>query len=646
MDEAKLSYNDFFPYPAPRSGQLAMMESIEDAVRRGKHICCEAPNGFGKTVVTLAGVLPWIKENSGRLLYCARTHRQIDRVMEELSAISERTDVAGVSFRGRQQMCLNEYLVKNAEAGLSASEMCRHLKAEGRCPYYERLKTLSAPEDILADMTTRVLTATELIRLARRRELCPYEFAKKLARAVDVVALSYLYIFDPFILESFLPELEVPLSRVVLVQDEAHNVPQTAIDSASDSLALTTVRQALEEGIDHHDSISERFSRALAQAMLEASGKMMDSDEKLIDPSMVHEQVLEKGGFGREDNPIEHMMDLGEKIRRGQLRAGRAPRSAIHRVASFMSTWLEYAKRDDYAFFMTSDASRGDSRRVSLDLVALDPTVVTGPVLSRVRCSVAVSGTISPVEAYSDMLGFGPDASSVQFGSPFSKDSRIGIVVRGLDTSYEKRSREMYTRMVQHCIAVAHSTPGNTGIFTTSYSVSRALVDAGLSQQLRRPLFIEKADMKGEANDRMVEEFKQLGESGGAVLLGVQGGRNSEGGDFPGPTMDSVVVVGVSYARPTPKSGELIRYFDRRFNGRGKDYAYVLPAMTRAVQAAGRPVRRMSDRGAIVLLDQRFATSYLKRFMPSWLREVLVELPDDPDAVAMKLNHFFATRQD
>ncbi|MHA2186807.1 MAG: helicase C-terminal domain-containing protein, partial [Candidatus Thorarchaeota archaeon] len=143
-------------------------------------------------------------------------------------------------------------------------------------------------------------------------------------------------------------------------------------------------------------------------------------------------------------------------------------------------------------------------------------------------------------------------------------------------------------------------------------------------------------------NDKLIEDFKNRGEIGGAVLLGVQGGRNSEGGDFPGSTMESVIVVGVPYARPTPRMEALIAYFNQRFNGRGRDYAYVLPAMTRAVQAAGRPVRRLDDKGAIIFLDQRFATPYLRRFMPSWLDEVTRELADSPDLIAHEVDTFFS----
>ncbi|MHA1479838.1 MAG: hypothetical protein ACTSQZ_00225 [Candidatus Thorarchaeota archaeon] len=100
----QLSYEDFFPYSSRREGQEDMMRVIDKAVRLGQHICCEAPNGFGKTCVTLSGVLPWVLENDAKVLYCARTHRQLDRVVEELSVMEEDSGLSGVSFRGRRHL--------------------------------------------------------------------------------------------------------------------------------------------------------------------------------------------------------------------------------------------------------------------------------------------------------------------------------------------------------------------------------------------------------------------------------------------------------------------------------------------------------------------------------------------------------------
>jgi len=641
MSKDSMSYMDFFPYPEAREGQEQMMKEIEASVKAGIHICSEAPNGFGKTCVTLSSVLPWVNEKDGKILYCARTHRQLDRVMEELEEISGKREVSGVSFRGRRHMCLNSFVLENADFVAPISEVCGQLKATGRCVYYENLRRAGNPEDLLEDMPKKVLSAPEIAKIASSKSLCPYELAKRLAKVVDVVALSYLYVLDPWILEVFIPDLETPPSKIVLVQDEAHNVPSTALDSASDSLTIGTIRQALREAITYNDEPSKDFTRSLAKAVLELSSDMKQVDERLVDPKQIVETAIKIAQLEHQPQILAHMKDLGSKIRRGLLKAGKFPRSSIHRVSEFLIRWLRCAERKDYTFLLASSRGYGESRRVSIDLVALDPTSVTEKVLSMVHSSVAISGTISPLDAYAEMLGFGPDAVKATFQSPFARKNRLGLIISDLDTSFQNRSDSTFEQMVDQCVAVVNATPSNTGIFTSSYSVGKSLIDAGFEKRIRRKIFIEKPGMKGAENDRLIQAFREEGDRGGAVLLGVQGGRNSEGGDFPGTTMESVVVVGVPYAKPTPRMEALINYYDSRFNQKGRDYAYVLPAMTRAIQAAGRPVRRLDDRGVIVLLDQRFGTSYLSRFIPSWLADVTQIIPNDPEITSHEVESFF-----
>ncbi|MGD2072920.1 MAG: helicase C-terminal domain-containing protein, partial [Candidatus Thorarchaeota archaeon] len=593
-----------------------MMKEIENAVRWGKNICSEAPNGFGKTCVALCGTLPWVHKNRGKVLYCARTHRQLDRVMEELTSISRLKKVSGVSFRGRRHMCLNKFVIDNAGSVAPISEVCGQLKSTGRCPYYEKLRSLAGSYHILEDMPSRVLKAPEIVKVGKDDGICPYELAKLLIKEVDVVALSYLYIFDPFIFESFSPELDTPMSRIILIQDEAHNVPSSAMESASDSLTLGTIRQAMREATTYNDSISRLFCRGLAKCVLDLSTGMKDNEERVIDPQEAYNQALNLSELDTEIQPLSYMRSMGNRIRRGLLKAGKFPRSVIYRVAEFMLHWLRVIGRDDYEFILSSKRFQKRNRRFALDLVSLDPTSITNPILKLIHSSVAISGTISPLDAYSEMLGFEHDAIKKEFSNPFAQKNRLGIIVKGIDTSYERRSVKMYKLMVDYCAAVAHATPNNTGVFTTSYGIARSLLKAGLEKKLQKKLYLEEQGMSTSDNDSMIERFKKKGEKEGAVLLGVQGGRNSEGGDFPGSTMESVIVVGVPYARPTPRNKALIDYFDKRFNGKGRDYAYVLPAMTRAIQTAGRPVRKMDDKGAIILLDQRFSAPYLKRFMP------------------------------
>ena len=76
-------------------------------------------------------------------------------------------------------------------------------------------------------------------------------------------------------------------------------------------------------------------------------------------------------------------------------------------------------------------------------------------------------------------------------------------------------------------------------------------------------------------------------------------------------------------------------YYEERFD-RGFEYAFVVPGMTRVVQAAGRLIRSAEDTGVIALLDRRFLRApYRSHLPPDWLPPGGVRhLVGDPDEVA------------
>jgi Rad3-related DNA helicase len=73
----------------------------------------------------------------------------------------------------------------------------------------------------------------------------------------------------------------------------------------------------------------------------------------------------------------------------------------------------------------------------------------------------------------------------------------------------------------------------------------------------------------------------------------------------------------------------------------GREYGYVLPAMKKACQAGGRPIRTLEDRGAIIFMDFRFATAYCKSFLPSWITNGMKVLPDKSGVLASEVSGFF-----
>ena len=48
----------------------------------------------------------------------------------------------------------------------------------------------------------------------------------------------------------------------------------------------------------------------------------------------------------------------------------------------------------------------------------------------------------------------------------------------------------------------------------------------------------------------------------------------------------------------------------------GFDYAYTYPGINKVLQAAGRVIRTEKDKGAILLIDDRFSTPKYKRLFP------------------------------
>jgi len=139
-------------------------------------------------------------------------------------------------------------------------------------------------------------------------------------------------------------------------------------------------------------------------------------------------------------------------------------------------------------------------------------------------------------------------------------------------------------------------------------------------------LFVEQRNLSASENALLLSNFKDRSKKGGAVLLGVCGGRNSEGEDYPGDYMNAVVIAGLPYHLPTPRVKAKINYYDKVFRKQGWLFAYLYPAMQRANQASGRPIRKESDKGVIIFMDDRFIKR--KNWISDWVRKEIEIVSD------------------
>jgi len=75
------------------------------------------------------------------------------------------------------------------------------------------------------------------------------------------------------------------------------------------------------------------------------------------------------------------------------------------------------------------------------------------------------------------------------------------------------------------------------------------------------------------------------------------------------------------------------------FSNQGWLFAYLYPTMQRANQASGRPIRKETDQGAIIFMDERF----IKRvnWISDWVKKEISVVSDRRGALANELKQFW-----
>ena len=129
-----------------------------------------------------------------------------------------------------------------------------------------------------------------------------------------------------------------------------------------------------------------------------------------------------------------------------------------------------------------------------------------------------------------------------------------------------------------------------------------------------KSVFYETPNLSKKEKGDLLERFKEYKDYG-AVLLSVISGSFGEGIDLPGDLLKGVVIVGLPLEIPDLETKELIDYYQEKY-GKGFDYGYIFPAITKCLQNGGRCIRSETDKGVIIFLDERFAWHNYLRCIP------------------------------
>jgi DNA excision repair protein ERCC-2 len=435
----------------------------------------------------------------------------------------------------------------------------------------------------------------------------------------------------------------------MLILDECHNIIDVATDVNSEKITPFSLRRCFGDLETYRAPFKmTEFVRTL-ENHLNKKKKDLKLGEKPVVPEKLLERVYKAQKFSdlkEFKNFIEDLHDFSVSIHEEKVADGVVSRDFVGPLAEFWLKWLKVYTLDNYFFCYTNKEIKG-KKSIALEIVALDPREIAVPILKECYGCLNLSGTVNPY-IFNNIMGLsesGKSYNGIIADSPFEKKNIKAIIVEGVDTRRESRKPVMFKKMIERIGEVLSCTPANVGVFCASYQILKGLLSNGIEnivEENRKKLFIEERGLSASENASIVEDFKSMASNGGAVLLGVCGGRNSEGEDYPGDYMNAVVIAGFPYHLPTPRVNAKIEYYNKVFDKQGWNFAYLYPAIQRANQASGRPIRKLTDKGALVFMDSRFKAK--SNWISSWVRNELEFIPDKKNAIIQNLYPFWNTK--
>jgi DNA excision repair protein ERCC-2 len=450
-----------------------------------------------------------------------------------------------------------------------------------------------------------------------------------------IIVTTYHYLLD-LNSRSILVGKDKPLDGVVAVIDEAHNIREFVSGNSTISLSFADIRDCVN---DARSLFLPRICLAISEIGERATQFCSRSDHWLVRKESFVGAIT--GGHTKDwlsDLVFELSTNAG--VAWYSVATNRNLPASIMRLGGFLSALLSSLDSDDIAL-VKSDST--------LFLTDTRPSKRFLAATAGFRSLVLLSATISPPSLFLRSIGL-DEASTILHSATTGYKFRIRTVIdSGVTTRFKMRTAEMYTKITERVAAICNSVPGGVGVFLPSYAVLESIVgplrsriERATTTQPRRTLIIEKPGLSNEDSEDMMNTFKS---NRGCVLLAVQGGRFSEGEDFPGDEMDVSIVVGLALPPPSPTT--YAEYRQMGVDRLDKHQAYMvlslLPALRKAFQCAGRHVREPGKVGMVFFMDSRFAEQRIIDLMPSWLREDLLKGDFGPEPVSSLTREFFSS---
>ena len=582
-----------FPFTHFREGQSELITSVEDVIRGGMNIFVQAPTGIGKTIAVLFPAIKALGAGEIKKIFYLTAKTVVRTVAEKSLALLREHGLKfkTITLTAKEKICFSQATNRLRASSTYAHRFsCDPHQCDYAKGYYDRIK------DALKDIFNHQFITRNLIeKYASHHRICPFEYSLDVSQWCDSIICDFNYAFDPGVyLRRFFASGE---NYYAFLIDEAHNLVDRAREMFSAELSKRSILA---------------LQRATSKLLPTVSRSLKTLNEMIRQKELCEEEQteyrVEKSFPEWLWTPIKRFTDRAEKaLVADQEYSFRDDLITLFFDAiAFLSVMNLY---DEY--YVTYINNTHDD--VIIKLFCIDPSHALRSALTRCKTAVFFSATLTPLDYFVYVLGGDERSIQLRLPSPFPQENLLVLLDSSTSTVYRLRDNSL----INIAVSISELTYGKVGNYIAyfpSYEYMHKVRALFCSGHYDIEVVWQKSGMSEPEREAFLGLFSQRRET---TLIGfaVMGGIFGEAIDLVGDQLSGVVIVGVGLPSISLER-EIIRSYYSELKELGFEYAYIFPGMNRVLQAAGRVIRTETDRGVIVLIDNRFTTPVYRNLLP------------------------------
>lgn len=656
VDQAFARLEQLEPGFERRDGQHAMASLWAETLERGGVLAVEAPTGIGKSLAYLIPAFLLRARGSGPVIVSTYTKTLQDQLLgRDVPLAMRATGLTPrvATLKGRASyLCRRRANARLAQRRLFGAAGVDEAALERLEEWVERTRTgaleelaalgVHLPSGLLADIASDPFTCAGAACTPETG--CFAKAARREARRSDVVIVNHaLLLSDPGLRSTLLAE------SGALTLDEAHHLERVAREQQGVSIGVQDLAR-LAARTDARSGALRLLARALRRGKSDDAAAAIVAADRALKPVLAHAAELARdlesvlppdapsalwprgvdlasvsphavdqclAAIGSLARALAEAVDAAEADDGAALKPGSTASDALDEVRGRQAQWVEVEQalravvrieERGVAFYVDRD-ERGTPRLNRRPLEVGEG--LRASLFSLSERSLLTSATLAPGSDLAPAvrtLGLADDeVETLRLESPFPLERQMTTLALDGPEPGDPAFVEALAAMVSE---IAAGVGRNTLVLLTSYQM---LED--LASRLRAPLAARGVPLlvqaPGEAAAPLAAAFR---DGAGAVLLGTA--SFWEGVDFPGESLEVLVIARLPFAVPTDP---VVAARSERIAEAGGDpfRDLMLPeALLRFRQGVGRLIRTASDRGAVVVADPRILRAgYGARFV-------------------------------